>query len=315
MSYLAFVPAHTPSRHRVLAIVDRGDGAEADAVATFPDASSATSLAAALNGILQQRVTAERHLASVLQGVPDAVGAAVRALLPTLAAAREDPTALRVVRELPIAGDGGVRLFPTTNCPDLCETCGTCRDDCTDCEECADGGCEICLPVTVTPRTAVLLAHALAVLADEVYDCVYRTGVGRDGAPGPLGAVPDCVAGQDDWFLRRYARAFDDLNADLQAGRYPTPTCTAEEIALDMAIEDAERIYQDETELVAELVAGFPVSRFDYDWDALQDALFQDKDYEGLLDVSTALSADDAERWFDDFSNVAPRYRRRGFRR
>src|SRR5258705_13162196 len=40
-SYLAFVPAHTPSRHRVLAIVDRGDGAEADAVATFPDAPSA----------------------------------------------------------------------------------------------------------------------------------------------------------------------------------------------------------------------------------------------------------------------------------
>jgi hypothetical protein len=44
-SYLAFVPAHTPSRHRVLAIVDRGDGAEADAVATFPDAPSATVLA------------------------------------------------------------------------------------------------------------------------------------------------------------------------------------------------------------------------------------------------------------------------------
>ena len=65
-SYLAFVPAHTASRHRVLAIVDRGDGAEADAVATFPDAPSATVLAAALNGVLQEQVTAERRLASVL---------------------------------------------------------------------------------------------------------------------------------------------------------------------------------------------------------------------------------------------------------
>jgi hypothetical protein len=97
-SYLAFVPAHTPSRHRVLAIVDRGHGAEADAVATFPDAFSAAALAAALNGILQQQVTAERHLESVLQGVPDAVRAAVRVLLPALAAAREDPMALRVAQ-------------------------------------------------------------------------------------------------------------------------------------------------------------------------------------------------------------------------
>jgi hypothetical protein len=299
----------------VLAIVDRGDGAEADAVATFPDAPSATVLAAALNGVLQQQVTAERRLASVLSGAPDAVRAAVRDLLPALTSAREDPTALRVVRQLPAVGDDGVGLFPTTNCSDHCETCGPCRNDCTDCEECADGGCETCLPVTVTPRTAVLLAQALAVLADEVYDCVYRTGVGRDGAPGPLGAVPDCVAGQDEWFLRRYARSFDDLNSDLQVGRYPTPTCTAEEVALDLAIDDAERIYQDETEFVAELVAVLPASRFDYDWDALQDVLFQDKDYEGLLDLSTPLSAEDAERWFDDFGNVAPRDRHRGFRR
>jgi hypothetical protein len=43
--------------------------------------------------------------------------------------------------------------------------------------------------------------------------------------------------------------------------------------------------------------------------------LFQDKDYEGLLDLSTPLSAEDAERWFDDFGNVAPRDRHRGFRR
>jgi hypothetical protein len=96
-----------------------------------------------------------------------------------------------------------------------------CRNDCTDCEECADGGCEICLPVTVTPRTAAILAHALAILADEVYDGVYRTGVGRDGTAGPLGAVPDCVSGQDEWFLRRYARSFDDLSSICRPGAFP----------------------------------------------------------------------------------------------
>ncbi|PXY17038.1 hypothetical protein BA062_37825 [Prauserella flavalba] len=94
-----------------------------------------------------------------------------------------------------------------------------------DCPECADGGCEICLPATLTPRTAAMLGHALAVLADEAYDYVYRTGMCRDGAPGPLGAVLACVADQDEWFLRRYARAFDDLSSDLQVGRHPTPAC------------------------------------------------------------------------------------------
>jgi hypothetical protein len=39
-------------------------------------------LAAALNGVLQEQVTAERRLASVLTGAPDAVRAAVRDLLP-----------------------------------------------------------------------------------------------------------------------------------------------------------------------------------------------------------------------------------------
>jgi hypothetical protein len=107
---------------------------------------SVTALAVALNAVLQRQVTAERCMAP----------------------AREDPAALRAVPQLPGgAGDDGVRLFPTTNCPDLCETCGTCRIDCTDCEECADGGCEICLLVTMAPRTAVILAHASAILADE----------------------------------------------------------------------------------------------------------------------------------------------------
>jgi hypothetical protein len=105
------------------------------------------------------------------------------------------------------------------------EFCGTCRNDCVDCLECADSECEICLPVTLTPRTAAVLGRALAVLADEAYDYVYRTGMCRDGAHGPLGAVLARIAGQDEWFLRRYARAFDDLSSDLQIGRHPTPTC------------------------------------------------------------------------------------------
>ncbi|MFF0144121.1 hypothetical protein ATK36_4313 [Amycolatopsis sulphurea] len=315
-SYLAFVPQHAPTTHSVLAMIDRGDGPEAETLVSFSDAPSATMLAAALNGFLLHQVTAERRLEAVLDGAPDPVRKAVSALLPVLATATaDDPAALRVARQLPTVGDDGFLLFPTTNCPGRCEVCGTCRDDCVGCSECADGGCEVCLPVTLTPRTAAVLGHALAILADEAYDYIYRTGMCRDGTPGPLGAVVPCVADQDEWFLRRYARAFDDLSSDLQIGRFPTPTCTAEEIALDLAIQDAERLYDDEDELVADLETELPASRSDYNWDTLQDVLFQDKDYEGLLSYRIPLERDEAERWFEEFGNVPPRDRHRGFRR
>lgn len=314
-SYLAFVPQHTPNTHEVLAVIDRGDGPEAESLASFSDAASATMLASALNGFLLHQVTAERRLEVVLENAPATVRTTISALLPILAAASEDPAAPRVARQLPAVGDDGFLLFPTTNCPGQCEFCGTCGDDCLDCPECVDSGCEICLPVTLAPRTAAVLAHALAILADEVYDAAYRTGMCRDGVPGPLGAVVRCVADQDEWFLRRYARAFDDLTSDLQIGRHPTPTCTAEEIALDLAIQDAERLYHDEDELITDLEAELPASRSDYNWETLQDVLFQDKDYEGLLSHRFPLGKHEAEVWFEEFNNVPPRDRRRGFRR
>ncbi|SDM27631.1 hypothetical protein SAMN04488074_11945 [Lentzea albidocapillata subsp. violacea] len=315
-SYLAFVPHHTLNAHEVLAMIDRGDGPEAEILVNLPDAPSATMLASALNGILLQRITAERHLSAVLDGAPDPVRAAVGGVLPTLmAAASEDPAASRVARQLPTIGDEGFLQFPTTNCPGRCEFCGTCRDDCAACPACADGECEICLPAILTPRTAAVLGHALAILADEAYDYIYRTGLCRDGQPGPLGAVLPCIADLDEWFLRRYARTFDDLSSDLQIGRYPTPTCTAEEIALDLAIQDAERLYSDEDELVTDLEASLPASKADYNWNTLQDVLFQDKDYEGLLSHRFPIETGEAEAWFEEFGNVPPRDRHRGFRR
>jgi hypothetical protein len=315
LSYLAFVPQHAPDIHHVLAIVSRGDGPEAEPLVTLPDAPSATMLASALNGVPLQQVIADRRLSAVLDGAPEDTRKTISALLRTLAGQSEDQTAPCLARQLPAVGDSGFLLFPTTNCPGRCEFCGTCRDDCVDCPECADGGCEICLPVTLAPRTAAVLGHALAVLADEAYDYSYRTGMCRDGVPGPLGAVLRCVADQDEWFLRRYARAFDDLSSDLQIGRHPTPTCTAEEIALDLAIQDAERLYHDEDELIADLETELPPSRSDYNWETLQDVLFQDKDYEGFLSDPTPVPRDDADLWFEAFGNVRPRERHRGFRR
>jgi len=48
---------------------------------------------------------------------------------------------------------------------------------------------------------------------------------------------------------------------------------------------------------------------------ALQDALFQDKGYEGLLHMRTPLPRADADGWFEEFGNIPPREPRRGVRR
>lgn len=82
-----------------------------------------------------------------------------------------------------------------------------------------------------------------------------------------------------------------------------------------MAIQDAERCQKDEPDVHAEQVAAHPSSRFDYDWAILQDALFQDKDYEGLLYHPVPLPDMGAEDWFGEFGNVPARDPERGFRR
>jgi hypothetical protein len=61
--------------------------------------------------------------------------------------------------------------------------------------------------------------------------------------------------------------------------------------------------------------ADLPATRYDYDWNTLQDVLFQDKDYEGLLSDPAPIPRSEAEEWFEEFGNVAPRERHRGFRR
>jgi hypothetical protein len=68
-------------------------------------------------------------------------------------------------------------------------------------------------------------------------------------------------------------------------------------------------------ELIADLEAELPASRSDYNWDTLQDVLFQDKDYDGFLSDSTPFTQREAELWFDEFGNVPPRDPHRGFPR
>ncbi|WP_329070323.1 hypothetical protein [Amycolatopsis sp. NBC_01480] len=66
----------------------------------------------------------------------------------------------------------------------------------------------------ITPPTAAALDAAAGRPADEVYDIAEQTSLAGDGSVVGA-AVPPCVADCGPWFLRLYARAFDDLVSDL----------------------------------------------------------------------------------------------------
>ncbi|MEU1312449.1 hypothetical protein ABZ419_26655 [Streptomyces cinnamoneus] len=163
-------------------------------------------------------------------------------------------------------------LFATEDCPCKGKDEGEDEDEDEDCEECR---------WQFTPRTADLLHTALAVLADqasttrgapEISFCRLlppRPGRSSTGCP-PL------TWPADHRRRRRMARAFDDLAADLAKGKWPTPTCTAQEMALHLAIEDApacpdERPEDDDHNTL-------PEHEDDYSWDSCSDLLLQDHD-------------------------------------
>ena len=71
-SYLSFLPQHTDGGHTLIAVVDRGDGPEAEPLVDLADAPTATVLAAALSGVLLEQVTTDRRLFAVLVGATPA---------------------------------------------------------------------------------------------------------------------------------------------------------------------------------------------------------------------------------------------------
>jgi len=228
--YLAFLPMHTPSKHRVLAVVDRGDGEVVEAVATFPDPAAAVALAEGLTGVLLRQVDADARIAAALTDAPDSVRSAVTTLVANLASggADDEPDLSRVAVALRRPLLAGFDRFPTHGCPPDCAVCTTaCQTSCADCSACKDDDCDICdLPPAVTPRTAAVLHHVAGLVADEVYDDAERGQFPGRAAAADM-VLPEAVRGQHQYVFRRMARAFDDLADDLVVGRLPLPACMA----------------------------------------------------------------------------------------
>lgn len=207
-----------------------------------------------------------------------------------------------------------VALFPVKEC--------SCEDE--DCEDCG---------WQLTPRTADLLLTSLSVLADQAYDDAddLRDQPVTKQRPGDwelFTRLPSLTWSADRNWRRRMARAFDDLTDDLERGRWPQPSCTAEEMALHLAIEDAPG-YLDDIDTRDTAHSQLPEHRDDYDWDACSDLLFQDHDVLMLFDarldgvedpdgdVNQRLGMGDlrAAAWFEPFGYPDARDPKRGFRR
>ena len=158
-TYEAFLPHHTASKHRVMAITrDIGQHTQLEAIATVGDALTARGLADALNSRLLDRRNHTARLDTALTGLPDSVRAAVTQLPIDPKHAYIGRTALAAhIYTNPI---DGLLLFPTTTCtPGQCPTCTDCANDCRDCKNCADYLCDHCLPPDLTPRSAYAPHH------------------------------------------------------------------------------------------------------------------------------------------------------------
>ncbi|OPC79548.1 hypothetical protein B4N89_00025 [Embleya scabrispora] len=198
--------------------------------------------------------------------------------------------------------------------------------------DCGGEGCEEgCWQFT--PRTVDLLLTALSVLADQAYDDAEELG-DRPVSDHDTGnwetfmrLPPLTFAANREW-RRRMARAFDDLADDLERGTWPQPSCTAEEMALHLAIEDAPS-YLDDIDESNDAHGRLPEHEDDYDWDMCSDLFFQDHDvlmlfnarFDGIEDpageVNQHFGIGDLRRnnWFEPFGNTPARDPGRGFRR
>lgn len=194
--------------------------------------------------------------------------------------------------------------------------------------ECEDERCQWQL----TPRTADILYTELCLLADQVYEDSEELGDRpvvpdeHDGQWGVFAYLPKLTFAADLQWRRRFARAADDLAGDLECGQWPEPTCTAEELALHLAIRDAgDR--GDEGDDAGDH-GRLPTYRDDYDFDMCSEVFFQDTDvlmlynsrFDGIEDPDgetnqhMAIGGLRVAAW-EPFLNVQARDPRRGFRR
>lgn len=198
--------------------------------------------------------------------------------------------------------------------------------------ECGKDDCDACSGFQVTPRTAAVLWAVARLLADHAYNDVHAYGdepLVDDTGWMVFGDYPRITWRRDAVWRRQAARAFDDLAEDLEAGKWPRPTCPGEEMALHLMLRSARDAVDDDWAPLDEILPRLPEHRDDYEWDMASEVLLQDNDVLSLFNATLDGVEDPEaeynkimgmgdyrpEAWFRPFLNATPRDGRRGFRR
>ncbi|WP_248965833.1 hypothetical protein [Sphaerisporangium perillae] len=302
-------------------LVDHGEGVRLEAVATFNEEITATSLADALNGVLLDRYNAIEKVNQLISSSPDSVRASVTRILPALREIYDkSPRDTRVAAILHEVGRPAFGSFPVSNCTGNCGCEDGCRDDCQSCDACENGDCEECLAPYMTPRTAFMLHAAAEILSDQSYDLAEELAEGSfdDTEEGSSWPLPDVVVKLGPKFSREMARSFEDIARDLEEGRLPFPTCLSEEIALYRSIKYAKHLAEDENSFEEELEE-LPKSYYDFDWIWLEEIFFEDLDFLELFGpedkkIFAPKNLRNLHYWFGPFG-IRKRDRYRGFGR
>jgi hypothetical protein len=197
---------------------------------------------------------------------------------------------------------------------------------------CGNESCDACGGLQLTPRTAAVLWTMAQILADHGYDDVTRNGdapVVDDSEWILFDRYPRITWRQDAVWRRQAARTYDDLAEDLAIGRWPHPTCPAEEMALHLVLDHAPAAVEDGWAGLDRHPLPLPEHPDDFDWDMASEVLFQDLDILSLFDVEMDGIEDPGDEhnrdlgigdyrpqaWFRTFLNMDPRDGRRTFRR
>lgn len=197
---------------------------------------------------------------------------------------------------------------------------------------CGQDVCDACSGFQLTPRTAAVLWAMAKLLADRGYDDVAEYGdepaTDNDGWV-LFSLYPRITWRQDAVWRRQAARAYDDLAQDVEAGRWPRPTCPGEEMALHLILQNAPAAVQDGWTGLDDTLPQLPEHPDDYDWNIASEVLFQDHDILDLFDIemdgiedpgseynrATGMGDYRPQSWFRTFLNMQPRDGRRKFRR
>lgn len=190
---------------------------------------------------------------------------------------------------------------------------------------CRSDNCDRCTGLQLTPRTAYALQEAAETLEDLAHLDVRNNGsapVTEHGEWHLFDRYPRATWSQDQHWRHQAARAYTDLRRDLTAGTRPEPRCPAEEMALNLIVEEAQDAIREASPLVAnEQMRQLPAHPDDFDEGMLEENLLQDTDIlmlfsprldgidhpEGLANRQLRMGDYRPQAWFTVSNNMPPR--------